>query len=202
MCNLVEKANDKQLTEFLEYMNSGKEIKANSSIHHTMHLLSQEALQITTMINNQYHTPKEIHSLMEELTKRKIDKSFGLFPPFYTDCGKNITFGKNVFINSGCHFQDQGGIVIGDDVLIGHNVIFATLNHNANPMLRGNMMSAPIKIGNRVWIGAGAIICQGVTVGDGAIIAAGAVVTKAVMKNEVVGGVPAKTIKHLEFLED
>ena len=40
--------------------------------------------------------------------------SFGLFPPFYTDCGKNPHFGNNVFVNSGCRFQDQGGIWIGD----------------------------------------------------------------------------------------
>jgi len=51
-----------------------------------------------------------------------VDESFGMFPPFYTACGKNITIGKRVFINSGCRFQDQGGIIIGDDVLIGHNV--------------------------------------------------------------------------------
>ena len=49
------------------------------------------------------------------------------------DCGKNIHFGKNVFINSGCRFQDQSGIYIGDNALIGHNVVLATLNHNVDP---------------------------------------------------------------------
>lgn len=111
---------------------------------------------------------------------------------------KNITVGKNVFINSGCRFQDQGGITIGDGVLIGHNVVLATLNHDVDPSKRSNMYPAPITIGCNVWIGANATVVPGVTIGDGAIIAAGAVVTKDVPANVIVGGVPAKTIKKIE----
>ena len=59
-----------------------------------MHELSQEALRITTELNNSYHSPEEIRTIMEKLTGREIDPSFGLFPPFYTDCGKNIKLGK------------------------------------------------------------------------------------------------------------
>ena len=61
-------------------------------------------------MNNSYHTPEELREIMERLTGKKVDDTFRLFPPFYTDFGKNITIGKDVFINSGCHFQDQGGI--------------------------------------------------------------------------------------------
>ena len=127
-----------------------------------------------------------------------MDETFRLFPPFYTDCGKNITLGKNVFINSCCHFQDQGGIIIGDNVLIGHNVVIATLNHNQNPKLRASILPKPVKIGNNVWIGSNATILPGVTISDGAIIAAGAVVTKDVSENSIVGGNPAKLIKEIE----
>ena len=95
----------------------------------------------------------------------------------------------------GCCFQDQGGIEIGDDVLIGHQVVIATLNHDLDPAKRGNMTPAPVKIGNKVWIGAHATVLPGVTVGEGAVIAAGAVVTKDVPANTVVAGVPAKPIK-------
>lgn len=126
-----------------------------------------------------------------------MDESFGLFPPFYTDCGKNIHVGKNVFINMGCKFQDQGGIFIGDGVLIGHNVVLATLNHAKSPCDRSAMLPAPIHIGKNVWIGANATVLPGVTIGDGAIVAAGAVVNRDVPENTVVGGVPAKVIKHL-----
>ena len=118
--------------------------------------------------------------------------------PFYTDFGRNIHIGKNVFINSCCHFQDQGGIYIGDYALIGHNVVLATINHDMNPYSRENIYK-PIKIGNRVWIGSNVVVTHGVTIGDGAVIAAGAVVTKDVQAYTVVGGIPAKVIKKVEI---
>ena len=97
----------------------------------------------------------------------------------------------------GCKFQDQGGIFIDDGVLIGHNVVLATLNHAMQPERRGDMLPAPIHIGKRVWIGSNATVLPGVTIGDGAVVAAGAVVTKDVPANAVVGGVPAKAIRHI-----
>ena len=160
-----------------------------------MHQLSQEAIRITCEMNNKYNTPAELAKLFSELTGTKTPDGFGLFPPFYTDCGKNIHLGKNVFINSSCHFQDHGGIYIGDNVLIGHIVTLATLNHMQSPEERASMIPKAIHIGNDVWIGSNATILQGVTIGDGTIVAAGAVVAKNVMPNIIVGGVPAKVIK-------
>lgn len=188
-----------ELTHFLEIMDSGKRVAAGSEVHLKMIALSQEALRITSVINNMYLTPEELHGLMCELTGRQLDKSFRLFPPFYTDCGKNLKVGKNVFINACCQFQDQGGITIGDGSLIGHHAVMATLNHAQNPERRGDMYPKPIQIGNNVWIGANVTILPGVTIGDGAIIAAGAVVTKDVTSNSVFGGVPARFIKQVDF---
>lgn len=160
--------------------------------------LFQEAIKITMEMNNQYHTPDELRKMMSRLTGKKVDDTFRLFPPFYTDFGKNITIGKNVFINSGCHFQDQGGIVIGDNTLIGHNVVLATINHDLNPLNNRKNHYAPINIASNVWIGANATVLPGVTIGEWAVIAAGAVVTKDVPPYTVVGGVPAKVIKTVE----
>lgn len=157
--------------------------------------ICQDAIRIGMELNCQYHTPEEIRGIMGRLTGKKIDDSFRLFPPFYTDFGKNITIGKDVFINSGCHFQDQGGITIGDGVLIGHNVVLATINHDLVPSENRKNHYAPIKIGSHVWIGSNATVLPGVTVGDWAVIAAGAVVTKDVPAMAVVGGVPAKILK-------
>ena len=185
------------LNQWLEIMDSGKEISTDAEVRLMMHELSQEALRITAELNGAYHTSNEIREIMERLTGRAIDPSFGLFPPFYTDCGKNIKLGKNVFINSGCHFQDQGGITIDDGVLIGHNAVLATLNHNQDPEKRDNLLPAPIHIGRKVWQGANVTVLPGVTIGDNAIVAAGAVVTKDVEPNTVVGGVPAKIIKRI-----
>lgn len=181
--------------EFVDYMNAGEPVIAGSPVHEMMHRLSQEAIRITLELNGRYHTPEEIVALMSELTGREVDASFRLFPPFNTDCGKNLVFGKRVFVNAGCKFQDQGGITIGDDVLIGQNVVIATLNHAMDPDSRADMTPKPVHIGNKVWIGANATILPGVNIGEGAIVAAGAVVSKDVPARTVVGGVPARIIK-------
>ena len=147
------------------------------------------------LLNNSYHTPEKIRELFSALIGREVDEGFGMFPPFYTDCGRNIHVGRNVFINSCCHFQDQGGIYIDDGALIGHNVVLATLNHGQLPENRHDLLPSPIYIGKNVWIGASAVVLPGVRIGDGAIVAAGAVVTKDVPPNTVVGGVPARQLK-------
>ena len=183
------------LQEFLEHLNSGKPVQGGSEAHLFMHAVSQEALRITAEINGSYHTPEELRALFSRLIGRPVDETFGLFPPFYTDCGKNIHIGKNVFLNMGCKFQDQGGIYIDDGALIGHNVVLATLNHAMSPKDRGTMIPKPIHIGKNVWIGANATVLPGVTIGDGAIVAAGAVVTRDVPDHAIVGGVPAKVMR-------
>lgn len=186
------------LNEFLEHVNHGFMIPIGSDVHIFMSELANDAMRITAELNGAYHEPEEIRILISKLIGKPVDESFCMFPPFYTDCGKNITIGKNVFINSGCRFQDQGGITIGDGALIGHNVVLATLNHGFKLEERGTTYPAPITIGKNVWIGANVTVVPNVTIGDNAIIAAGAVVTKDVPTNTIVGGVPAKVIKKLD----
>jgi len=185
--------------EFIRIMNTKEKAILRSEVGIKMHLMTQEAMKITNLMNNKYLPPAELRKYMSVLIGQEVDEGFGLFPPFYTNCGKNIHLGKNVFINSGCHFQDQGGIYIGDGTFIGHNVVLATLNHDLNPNSRGDMWPKPIHLGKKVWIGSGAIILPGVTIGDNSVIAAGSVVTKNVPENSVYGGNPAKLIKKIEF---
>ena len=186
------------IQEFRDYIASGKTVIGGSDVHMMFHKLSQQALRITAEINGKYHTPDELHTLLEQLFGREIPQSVGMFPPFHTDCGKNTVLGERVFINMGCKLQAQGGITIDEGALIGHNVVLATLNHDLNPGNRQSMTYAPIHIGKNVWIGANATVLQGVTIGDGAVVAAGAVVTKDVEPNTIVGGVPAKLIKRIQ----
>ncbi len=183
--------------EFIKAMSSSAQIKCGSEVHLKMHELSQRAIRLTCEINGDYHDPDFIRRYMGMLIEQKLDEKFGLFPPFYTDCGINIHIGKGVFINSGCKFQDQGGIYIGDNCLIGHNTVIATLNHGMLPEERGDLIPSPVHIGNGVWIGSGSVILPGVTIGDNAVIGAGSVVTKDVPADSVAVGSPAKVIKSI-----
>ncbi len=186
------------LDEFFEYIKTNNFVEVNSDIFNMFHVIAQDALKITMNLNNKYHTPEEIIEIFSELTGKEVDKSFKLFPPFYSECGKNITIGKNVFINACCKFQDQGGITIGEGTFIGHNVTIATINHDINPQNRAAMFIKPVKIGNNVWIGADCSILPGIIIGDGAVIGAGSVVTKNIPANSVAVGNPAKIIKKIE----
>ena len=187
-----------ELDKFLDFMETQQKVEAGTDVFEMFHKLSQEAMKITNVINNQYHTPQELVELFSKLTGRHVDESFRLFPPFYTDCGKNIRLGKNVFINACCNFQDQGGRRIGDNVLIGHKVVIATLNHDIDPENRAAMVPGRVVIGNNVWIGSSVTILSGVTIGDGAIVGAGSVVTKSIPDNCIVAGNPAKIIRHIK----
>lgn len=183
-----------ELRELIEYFNTSDTIGENQEAIDLMRFYAREAQKITIQINNEYHEPDEIAELFSKLIGKPVGEGFGLFPPFYADFGKNITIGNNVFINSDCKFQDQGGIFIDDGALIGHGVVLATLNHDLDPEKRQQLHPAPIHVGKRVWIGANATVTQGVTIGDNSVVAAGAVVNKDVPANTIVGGVPAKVI--------
>ena len=186
-----------ELNEYLDYVNNQKRIVGGSEEHQFMTESLHDALRITHRINSEYHTPDEIQELFAELTNQPVNRTLGLMPPFNTDFGKNIHIGENVFINSGCKMQDQGGIFIGDDVLIGHNACLLTLNHDVDPENRADMHPEPVRIEDKAWLGSNVTVLPGVTIGEGAIVAAGAVVTKDVEANTIVGGVPAKLIKKI-----
>lgn len=186
---------DMTTQEFNAQLQRDNHIAAGSPAHEFMHKAADEARKTTASINGAYHTDEELRALMSRLVGYRVDDGFRLFPPVYTDFGKNIKIGKDVFVNSGCCFQDQGGVTLGDGCLVGHNVVFATLDHDKRPGRRGDMTAAPIVVGKDVWIGAHATILKGVTIGDGAIVAAGAVVTRDVPPNTIAAGVPARVVK-------
>ena len=114
----------------------GERVSAGTDAHRYMVKLSYEAMKITSVLNQGWHEPEEIRSLMERLTGQSVDPSFTMFPPFYTDCGKNLHIGKNVFINCCCHFQDQGGITIGDGAIVAAGAV-VTKDVPANTVVGG-----------------------------------------------------------------
>ena len=138
-----------KLQDFLDHVNSGVPIEGGSEQQRFMHDAAQEALRITAEINTGYRSPEEVRVLLGKLTGKPIDDSVVVFPPIYSEFGKNLTFGRNVFINIGCRFQDTGGISIGDGTLIGHGSTLTTLNHDVDPDRRADMVPAPIVIGRK-----------------------------------------------------
>ena len=147
-----------ELEELLSQMAEEGVIHGGSEVNKAMVAVSDETRRLCAILNNGVYTNEEIRQQMSQITGQELDESFSLFLPFTSDFGKNISIGKNVFINSGCRFQDQGQIIIGDGSLIGHNVVFATINHDYDPLNRGTMYLKPIELKERTWVGSNATI--------------------------------------------
>ena len=128
--------------------------------------------------------------------------------PIWVDYGCNISLGANSLINMNCTFLDTGRITIGDNTLIGPDVKIYTAVHPVSAEKRIytdeigrsaiRTQTAPVVIGNNVWIGGGAIILPGVTIGDNTVIGAGSVVTKSIPANAVACGNPCTVKKIIE----
>ena len=183
--------------DIFERLQSGDPIRLNDPEYHKINEVVNRTLKLSKQMNNADEL-ETIRYYLGEIIGTKIDESTTIFTPFFTNFGKFISIGKNVFINHACSFLDMGGIVIEDDVLIGPKVNIITENHPSNPRNRKALITKSVTIKKNVWIGAGATILPGVTIGENAIVAAGAVVSKNVPANTIVGGIPAKIIKNIE----
>lgn len=136
-----------------------------------------------------------------------IGKNLWITAPFFVDYGNNIYFGDNCEVNMNCTFLDDNVIRIGNNALIAPNVQIYTAFHPTNahdrfgePKEDGSFefcktQTAPVTIGNNVWIGGGAIILPGVTIGDNVVIGAGSVVTKDIPGNTIAYGNPCRVMR-------
>ena len=123
-----------ELERLLEIFESGNAIGGDPEVIDAMRAYIDENRRLLFKLNNEWHEDEEeITQLFRMITSRPVGEGVRVKPPFFTDFGKNISVGDNVFINSGCKFQDQGGISIGDMTFIGHNVVLATLDHDLDP---------------------------------------------------------------------
>lgn len=128
-------------------------------------------------------------ALLEQILGRPLPAGLTIYPPFYTDHGRNLDLAEGVFINQGCTFLDYAGIRLGKRVMIGPKATFITVGHPVDPEERRKYLTgAPIDIADRVWIGAGAMILPGVSIGRESVIAAGAIVADDVPANSLVTG--------------
>lgn len=177
-------------------LRSGELIRLNDPEFPKIDEIVNRTIRLSAQLNSAADT-QQIRQLLTEITGNYIDETTTVFAPFYTNFGKFISIGKNVFINHACSFLDMGGITIEDHVLIGPRVNLVTENHPTDPTDRRALITKPILIKRNAWLGANCTILPGVTVGENSIVAAGAVVSKDVPDNTVVGGIPARVIKSI-----
>jgi len=186
------------MNDIIERMRSGERITETDSDFPSLCEEVEKTRRFVGELNTGYHSPDEVRILLERIWGQPLDASVRMFPPFYTAFGKTTRVGKEVFINFGCTFLDQGGITLEDGVFIGPGAKILTEGHPEQPELRHTLQTEPVVIRRNAWIGAGAIILPGVTIGENAIVAAGAVVTKDVPDDAVVIGVPAKILRKIK----
>ena len=140
----------------------------------------------------------ETRILLEKGAKMRVDKPFTIYAGSYVrviEGGSLILRGKG-FINENVQITCGDTIEIGEGCFIGRDVVIRS--YDAHQIKKeGYTVSAPIHIGNHVWIGQGATILKGVTIGDGAVIAAGAIVTKDVPARCIAAGVPARIVEEV-----
>ena len=134
-------------------------------------------------------------------------KNLWITPPFYVDYGCNIFLGNNCEINFNCTFLDDNRITLGNNALLAPNVQIYTAFHPTRaadrfgaPQADGSFafcktQTAPVTVGDNVWIGGGAILLPGVTVGDNVVIGAGSVVTHSLPSNTVAAGNPCRVLR-------
>ncbi|WP_306438727.1 acyltransferase [Rhodococcus sp. 05-2254-6] len=113
-----------------------------------------------------------------------------------------VSIGSNTSLNDYVHIWGGGIVEIGDDSLIAAHVVITSETHDIDALGKGLLyrqtrQTSPVRIGNNVWIGSGAIVLPGVTIGDNSVVAAGAVVTKNIEANSLAVGVPARTVRSL-----
>lgn len=180
--------------DIFDRMKAGEPIRLDDPHYFKIAEVVNRTIELSAQLNTSTNVD-QIRQRLSDIIGSKIDESTTVFAPFYTNFGRFIQIGKNVFINHACSFLDMGGITIEDEVLLGPRVNLVTENHPLDPADRRALICKPIVIKRKAWIGAAATILPGVTIGENAVVAAGAVVPKDVPANTIVGGIPAKLIK-------
>ena len=147
---------------------------------------------------------KQLTTILDELLGSYGDNVW-ITAPFFVDYGENIHIGDNVEINMNCVFLDCNRITIGNSSGIGPGVHIYTVTHPVNPIERlpensqfWKSFTAPVTIGNNVWIGGSSVILPGVSIGDNVTIGAGSVVTKSIPANCVAVGNPCRVIREIK----
>lgn len=189
--------NEPVRNDIFQRMLAGEPLRKDDTDYGQFGAVVSRTIRLCVEMNATATDVNQVRNRLSEIIETEIDPTTTVFPPFYTNFGRFIRLGKNVFINHNCSFLDIGGITIEDDVQIGPKVSLITENHPLDPADRKTVLPGPVVIKRNAWIGAAATILPGVTVGENAVVAAGALVNRDVPTNTVVAGVPAKVVRML-----
>ena len=164
--------------------------------------LAKEQMQCLEILYDYNHTRPSEGKKREEILKQllaEVGEGCYIEPPLHANWGKHSHFGNFVYANFNLTLVDDTDIYIGDNVMFGPNVVVATAGHPVDPSLRLKVaqFNIPVRIGNNVWIGAGAILLPGVQIGDNSVIGAGSVVTKNIPANGVAVGNPCRVLREI-----
>lgn len=185
----------------IENQIKGRLVEKGEPVFEAIHAVQRKGEQLLHRLNHDALSPTAFRETLSELIGEPVDESVVVLPPFYTDFGQHIDFGKDIFINRGVMFTDLGTIRIDDDVLIGPFAKLLTVNHPEAPSKRRGLLVQPIHVKKNAWIGAGATILPGVTIGENAIVAADSTVTKDVPDNTIVAGTPARFVRFIDQMD-
>ncbi|WP_285116156.1 sugar O-acetyltransferase [Leifsonia sp. fls2-241-R2A-40a] len=158
--------------------------------------MSRRVLEVTALTSRLNVLPFDDEAGKAELFAQILGRPLGsgvtIYPPFFTDHGRNLELADRVFINQNCTFLDYAGIRLAERVMVAPRATFITVGHPVDTADRRIWLTGgPIDVHENVWIGAGATILPGVTIGRDSVIAAGAVVADDVPPRSLVTGTKA-----------
>jgi maltose O-acetyltransferase len=161
--------------------------------------LDRSQVKVAALNAIPYERGDERRAALEDLLAG-IGRRTQIRSPFYCDFGDGIRIGDNTFVNFNCVMLDGAPISVGDECLLGPGVQLLTASHPLDPVARRQTweQAQPITLGDGVWLGAGALICPGVSIGDDTVVGAGSVVTQSLSAGVVAYGNPARTHREID----
>lgn len=183
-------------------MDIKERMKSNKLYYCTDEKLMKEQLECLDLLYDFNMTRPSEQIRRREILKELLadmGKNCYIEPPLHANWGRNTHLGNNVYANFNLTLVDDTDIYIGDNVMIGPNVIIDTGTHPINPDLRKKQAqyNVAVVIEENVWIGGGSIILPGVRIGKNSVIGAGSVVTKDIPENVVAVGNPCRVMKEI-----
>ena len=165
--------------------------------------IMEEQLGYLDLMDEYNRTPRRLQAERYEMLKRlfaEVGENCYIESPYFANWGgHHVHLGSNIYANAGLKLVDDTHIYIGDNTMLGPDVVLATAGHPIDPELRGRGLqyNRPVRIGKNCWLGAGVIVMPGITIGDNTVIGAGSVVTKDIPSGVVAVGNPCKVLREV-----